>query len=109
MQYRLDCDNLVSEQQFFSNPSRVRQALRAQIVKTMGTALARSESETDLCLKASAFEISAWPVDGMDVLAVENATRRAAIAVRSGGAAFCRVPHVPLSRTFDVRSGALPR
>ena len=75
----------------------------------MGTALARSESETDLCLKASAFEISAWPVDGMDVLVVENATRRAAIAVRSGGAAFCRVPHVPLSRALDVRSGALPR
>jgi cholesterol transport system auxiliary component len=33
-QYRLDCDNLVLEQQFFSNPSRVRLALRAQIVKT---------------------------------------------------------------------------
>src|SRR6187401_2615418 len=30
----------------------------------MGTALARSESETDLCLKATAFEIPAWPVDG---------------------------------------------
>jgi cholesterol transport system auxiliary component len=33
-QYRLDCDNLVLEQQFFSQPSRVRLALRAQIVKT---------------------------------------------------------------------------
>ena len=33
-QYRLDCDNLVLEQQFFSNPSRVRLALRAQIVET---------------------------------------------------------------------------
>ena len=31
-QYRLDCDNLVLEQQFFSRPSRVRLALRAQIV-----------------------------------------------------------------------------
>jgi len=51
----------------------------------MGTALARSESETDICLKASAFEIPAWPVDGMDVLAVEEATRRAAAAVRAGG------------------------
>jgi cholesterol transport system auxiliary component len=32
--YRLECDNLVLEQQFFSRPSRVRLALRAQIVET---------------------------------------------------------------------------
>jgi pyruvate dehydrogenase E1 component alpha subunit len=50
----------------------------------MGTALERSESETDLCLKAASYEIPAWPVDGMDVLAVEEAARRAALAVRSG-------------------------
>jgi cholesterol transport system auxiliary component len=31
--YRLDCENLVLEQQFFSNPSRVRIALRAQLVE----------------------------------------------------------------------------
>jgi len=30
--YRLDCDDLVLEQQFFSNPSRVRLALRAQLI-----------------------------------------------------------------------------
>jgi pyruvate dehydrogenase E1 component alpha subunit len=51
----------------------------------MGTALARSESETDIALKASAYEIPAWPVDGMDVLAVEDAVRRAAATVRDGG------------------------
>jgi pyruvate dehydrogenase E1 component alpha subunit len=51
----------------------------------MGTALARSESETDLCLKASSYAVPAWPVDGMDVLAVEDAVRRAALAVRGGG------------------------
>jgi pyruvate dehydrogenase E1 component alpha subunit len=50
----------------------------------MGTALGRSESETDLCLKASSYEVAAWPVDGMDVLAVEEAARRAALAVRGG-------------------------
>ena len=33
-QYRLDCDNLLLEQQFFSNPSRVRLSLRAQIIET---------------------------------------------------------------------------
>jgi cholesterol transport system auxiliary component len=33
-QYRLDCDNLVLEQQFFSSPSRIRLALRAQLIET---------------------------------------------------------------------------
>jgi pyruvate dehydrogenase E1 component alpha subunit len=51
----------------------------------MGTALARSESVTDLALKAAAFAMPAWPVDGMDVLAVEAAAARAAVAVRDGG------------------------
>jgi pyruvate dehydrogenase E1 component alpha subunit len=51
----------------------------------MGTALARSESETDLCLKAAAFAVPAWPVDGMDVVAVADAAHRAALAVRAGG------------------------
>jgi pyruvate dehydrogenase E1 component alpha subunit len=54
----------------------------------MGTALARSESETDLCLKAASFQIPAWPVDGMDVVAVEEAAKRAALAVRSGGGPY---------------------
>jgi pyruvate dehydrogenase E1 component alpha subunit len=51
----------------------------------MGTALTRSESETDLTLKAAAYELPAWPVDGMDVLAVEAAARRGAALVRGGG------------------------
>ena len=51
----------------------------------MGTALSRSESETDLTLKAASYEMPAWSVDGMDVLAVEDATRRAAAMVRDGG------------------------
>ncbi len=51
----------------------------------MGTALVRSESEIDLCLKAASYEISAWPVDGMDVIACEEAARRAYMAVKSGG------------------------
>ena len=33
----------------------------------MGTALERSESETDLTLKAASYEMPAWSVDGMDV------------------------------------------
>lgn len=33
-QYRLDCDNVVLEQQFFSKPGRTRLALRAQLIET---------------------------------------------------------------------------
>ena len=51
----------------------------------MGTALARSESETDLALKAASYEMPAWTVDGMDVEAVAAAARRMALAVRGGG------------------------
>ncbi len=68
----------------------------------MGTALARSESETDLCLKAAAFEIPAWPVDGMDVIAVEDATKRAALAVRFGGG-----PHFLEFRTYRFRAHSM--
>lgn len=52
----------------------------------MGTALERSESETNLPLKAASYDMAAWTVDGMDVLAVEDAARRAAAMVRDGGA-----------------------
>ena len=50
----------------------------------MGTAIERYESETDLTLKATSYEMIAWSVDGMDVLAVEEAARRAAGEVRDG-------------------------
>jgi pyruvate dehydrogenase E1 component alpha subunit len=51
----------------------------------MGTALGRSESETELTLKASVYRMPAWSVDGMDVLAVERAARDAVEAIRGGG------------------------
>jgi pyruvate dehydrogenase E1 component alpha subunit len=51
----------------------------------MGTALARSESETNLAYKAASYEMPAWSVDGMDVLAVEDAARRAVAEIRGGG------------------------
>jgi pyruvate dehydrogenase E1 component alpha subunit len=38
----------------------------------MGTALARSESEVDLCRKAESYGVVAQAVDGMDVLAVRR-------------------------------------
>jgi len=48
------------------------------------TALERSASETDLPVKAASHELPAWHADGMDVLAVEQAVRRAAGMVRGG-------------------------
>ncbi|NNC93807.1 MAG: pyruvate dehydrogenase (acetyl-transferring) E1 component subunit alpha [Acidimicrobiia bacterium] len=50
----------------------------------MGTALHRSESEENLAMKAASYEMPAWSVDGMDVLAVADAARSAVEAVRSG-------------------------
>ena len=50
----------------------------------MGTAIDRYESETDLALKAGSYEMTAWSVDGMDVLAVEETARRAVSEVRDG-------------------------
>jgi pyruvate dehydrogenase E1 component alpha subunit len=51
----------------------------------MGTALDRSESQTDLTFKASSYGMPARSVDGMDVLAVEAAATAAANAARDGG------------------------
>ena len=50
----------------------------------MGTALARYESQTDLCAKAAAFGVSSLKVDGMDVVAVHEAAVRAHERVKSG-------------------------
>jgi pyruvate dehydrogenase E1 component alpha subunit len=50
----------------------------------MGTALERSESQTDLCVKAAAFGMATVKADGMDVVAVHEAARRACERVRAG-------------------------
>jgi len=50
----------------------------------MGTALGRSESNVDLCEKAHSYGMHALSVDGMDVLAVRDAARRAVASVRGG-------------------------
>jgi pyruvate dehydrogenase E1 component alpha subunit len=68
----------------------------------MGTALRRSESEVDLCLKATSYEMPAWPVDGMDVMACEAATQRAAQAVRSGAG-----PYFLEFRTYRFRAHSM--
>jgi pyruvate dehydrogenase E1 component alpha subunit len=54
----------------------------------MGTALERHQAQLDLTLKAKGYAVAAASVDGMDVLAVEAAARRAAAHVRSGEGPF---------------------
>ena len=64
-------------------------------------ALARSESETNLCVKAASYELPAWSVDGMDVRAVEDAARRALVAVRGAGPLFLE------ARTYRFRAHSM--
>lgn len=54
----------------------------------MGTALDRSEADTDLCEKARSYRMAAASVDGMDVLAVAEAAHAAVDYVRTGGGPF---------------------
>jgi pyruvate dehydrogenase E1 component alpha subunit len=51
----------------------------------MGTAVARYESETDLCVKAAAYGMETLKVDGQDVVAVHQATKRARRRVVESG------------------------
>ena len=50
----------------------------------MGTAIERAEAQTDVAGKARVYGLPAEVVDGMDVFAVEDATRAAAARVRTG-------------------------
>jgi pyruvate dehydrogenase E1 component alpha subunit len=55
----------------------------------MGTALARSESQTDLCAKAASYGVLSRVVDGMDVLAVHQAASQAVAHIeRNAGPMF---------------------
>ncbi len=54
----------------------------------MGTALSRHQSQTDISKKAEGYGMPSAVADGMDILAVEVATAKAAEAVRSGGGPF---------------------
>jgi pyruvate dehydrogenase E1 component alpha subunit len=68
----------------------------------MGNGLERSESETNLAAKAAAYRVPSRPVDGMDVLAVAEAAREAADAVRAGdGPQFLEL------RTFRFRAHSM--
>jgi TPP-dependent pyruvate/acetoin dehydrogenase alpha subunit len=68
----------------------------------MGTALARHQAQPDIVRKAEAGGVPGEAVDGMDVLAVEAATRRAADAVRGGGG-----PRLLELRTYRFRAHSM--
>ena len=68
----------------------------------MGTALARSHAETDLALRAAGYDVVAWPVDGMDALAVADAAARAVESIRAGAG-----PHFLELRTYRFRAHSM--
>ena len=68
----------------------------------MGTALERSESETDVHAKAQSYKIPAVVVDGMDVVAIEAAACDAAERIRRGEG-----PHLLELRTYRFRAHSM--
>lgn len=68
----------------------------------MGTALDRHQAQTDIVRKAVAAGVPGEAVDGMDVLAVEAAARRAAEATRRGEG-----PFLLEARTYRFRAHSM--
>ena len=71
----------------------------------MGTALNLSESVTNLTKKAGGYDIPAEAVDGMDVMAVEAAARKAAAEVRAGNGPYfieCKTYRFRAHSMFDA-------
>lgn len=68
----------------------------------MGTALRKEHARTDLALRASSYGVAAWSVDGMDVLAVEEAARLAVEEIRGGAG-----PHFLEMRTYRFRAHSM--
>jgi pyruvate dehydrogenase E1 component alpha subunit len=67
----------------------------------MGTAIERSESQTDLCVKAAAYGIEAFAVDGMDVVAAYEGAKRAREAAMAAGPVFVEF------RTYRFRAHSM--
>jgi len=72
----------------------------------MGTALELTESETDIHKKAECYRITSEAVDGMDVVAVEAAARRAVAAIHDGKGPYfleCRTYRFRAHSMFDAQ------
>jgi pyruvate dehydrogenase E1 component alpha subunit len=68
----------------------------------MGTALERHQAQTDIALKAAGYGVPAAVVDGMDVNAVETATRAAIERLRGGDG-----PYLLECRTYRFRAHSM--
>lgn len=68
----------------------------------MGTAIERHQSQTDISAKAAAYGMPSAAVDGMDVLAVEQAANKAVAAVREGAG-----PYLLEARTYRFRAHSM--
>ena len=68
----------------------------------MGTSVLQELAQPEIHLRAASYGIDAEAVDGMDVLAVETAVRRAAGAVRKGGG-----PRFLELRTYRFRAHSM--
>ena len=68
----------------------------------MGTALKLSESETDIHLKAASYNIPSETVDGMNIVDVEWAARRAVAAIRANAG-----PYFLECRTYRFRAHSM--
>ncbi|HLG11704.1 MAG TPA: thiamine pyrophosphate-dependent enzyme, partial [Dehalococcoidia bacterium] len=68
----------------------------------MGTALSVTHSVTDIAFKGQAYGVPGQAVDGMDVVAVESATKLAAERIRKGGG-----PELLEMRTYRFRGHSL--
>jgi pyruvate dehydrogenase E1 component alpha subunit len=68
----------------------------------MGTALERSESQTNIAAKAAGYSVPAAQIDGMDVLAVHAATTAAVERIRAGGG-----PQFLEMRTYRFRAHSM--
>ncbi|PUB13614.1 pyruvate dehydrogenase (acetyl-transferring) E1 component subunit alpha [Yoonia sediminilitoris] len=72
----------------------------------MGTALAISEAETDIAAKARSYAVTSEVVDGMDVVAVEAAARRALQSIAETGKPYfleCRTYRFRAHSMFDAQ------
>jgi len=68
----------------------------------MGTAIERAQAQLDMELRARGYGVPAEVVDGMDVVAVEEATRRGLEAVCNGGG-----PQLVEFKTYRFRAHSL--
>lgn len=68
----------------------------------MGTSVTKEHGRTELALRAASYGAAAWPVDGMDVVAVANAAEQAVAEIRGGsGPVFLEL------RTYRFRAHSM--